>query len=186
MFTLTTFRSLAAAALLALGLATPGVAATVAACSADVASKVTGTSDCEVLTFGSGQPTQSEIDLLFPPNPGWKNIGGLVLTGDNQSGTWSISQALFDSYARLMVVFKGPDQASPVQPKGVVAYLLSDITGTYDTPFNNPMGGQPNPMDISGVSLYAAIPLPAGGLLLLTALGGLGIAARRRRKAQAA
>lgn len=39
---------------------------------------------------------------------------------------------------------------------------------------------------LSHVSLYgtpAAIPLPAGGLLLITALGGLGIAARRRRKA---
>ncbi|RKF12435.1 VPLPA-CTERM sorting domain-containing protein [Roseovarius spongiae] len=43
----------------------------------------------------------------------------------------------------------------------------------------------------SGLSHYTefgelpitTIPLPAGGLLLLTALGGLGIAARRRRKA---
>ena len=44
-----------------------------------------------------------------------------------------------------------------------------------------------NSNDASHLSIYgspaAAIPLPAGGILLLTALGGLGVAARRRRKA---
>lgn len=40
----------------------------------------------------------------------------------------------------------------------------------------------PGPAGLSNFGQVAAIPLPAGGLLLITALGGLGIAARRRRK----
>lgn len=47
--------------------------------------------------------------------------------------------------------------------------------------FNDFNGGVGNPdFALAGIAL-APIPLPAGGVLLLTALGGLGLAARRRK-----
>ena len=48
----------------------------------------------------------------------------------------------------------------------------------------DPDGNRLTQHELSHVSLYAApIPLPAAGILLISALGGLGFAARRRRKA---
>ena len=176
-------------------------AASVSTCSETVAGKVSNTSECEVLDFGSGNPSQAQLDLLFAPGPGWMEIeklnrsetsftGGsffpagtsLTIIGNGESGTWSVLASLFDTYDRLMLVFKGPDGQSPAEPKGVVAYLLSANSGTYDTPFGNGSEDATNRMDISYVALYAQIPLPAAGWLLLGGLGALGFAARRKRK----
>jgi len=62
---------------------------------------------------------------------------------------------------------------------------LTVTSGDYVTPINSQNGQN---FGLSHLTFYnseppVVIPLPAGGLLLITALGGLGIAARRRRKA---
>ena len=96
---------------------------------------------------------------------------------DLLSGTWSVTS--WAGIEKAMLVLKGGN--------GFAAYLLdlsAGLSGEWVTQaLTNNGGNQPA---LSHVSLYttpAPIPVPAAGLLLITALGGLGVAARRRRKA---
>jgi hypothetical protein len=116
------------------------------------------------------------------PLPGSNN--GLTITGTQQEGTWTIAQSIFDAWQRVMLVFKGGNDNNTF-PGSVVGYLIQDLTGDYESPLLNSRNF--NPRDISHVSLYVStpspIPLPAAGVLLIGALGGLGLLARRRRAA---
>lgn len=111
-----------------------------------------------------------------PPNP--DGILGAILDPDALSGTWSV-----DSWAgigKAMLVLKGGN--------GFAAYLLdltAGLTGGWSTQALT-VGRNNNQPALSHVSLYttpAPIPLPAAGFLMLGALGGLGLLARRRRAA---
>lgn len=98
-------------------------------------------------------------------------------------GTWSVST--FNNYTKAALVVKAGSEAW-------VAYLLdvTKLSGTWTTAdILNSGGKQP---DISHLTLYvggeqvdpvAPVPLPAAGLMLVGAIGGL--AALRRRKANA-
>ena len=61
---------------------------------------------------------------------------------------------------------------------------LAVTTGGWETPLNK----QGNNSGLSHLTFYdsvpptVVVPVPAAGILLITALGGLGVAARRRRK----
>lgn len=106
--------------------------------------------------------------------------GLLTLTygADNKSGTWSVSSWVGIGDA-MLVVKAGT---------GFIGYLIdttAGLSGTWTTlGLTNKGGNQP---EISHLTLYttpATVPVPAAGLLLLGALGGL--AALRRRKVLAA
>lgn len=127
--------------------------------------------------------------------------GGLSIAGSNLSGLWSIEQGLLDSYESVMLVLVGGKKKSP----DMMAYLLEGEAGTYSSPFlKGKRGtkamkisqfmlflGDPNPetpilaeelgyQSQTGGDYPAVVPLPATALLLIGALGGLGLAARRR------
>lgn len=99
------------------------------------------------------------------------------ITSDLFEGEWNVTS--WDGIDQAMLLLKGGD--------GFAAYLLdigAGLSGGWTT-LALSVGQNDNQPALSHVSLYttpAPIPLPAGGLLLITALGGLGIAARRRRK----
>ena len=182
-------------------LAAPMNMANAVTCSASVAASVSGTSACELGNTNNDflNPLQVNIDSKFGfsdwafdakdddldgVNDG-ANTLGLSLIGNTLSGTWSIASNAFDLFSDIMLVFKGG--AGNTEPGSYVAYLLSDISGDYQSPFTNPNNG--NPKNISHVSLYVRdsltpIPLPAGVWLFLTALGGFGFLGwRKNRKA---
>lgn len=100
-----------------------------------------------------------------------------TLGADALSGTWSVTS--WAGIEKAMLILKGGN--------GFAAYLLDltvGLNGEWITQALKNGGGQQPAL--SHVSLYttpAPIPVPAAGLLLITALGGLGLAARRRRKA---
>ena len=108
---------------------------------------------------------------------------GLVLTGDNLSGTWEINALAWDDNDFIMLTFSDGNGI----PDSYVGYLLTEADGTsgdYTTPFLNPGGNGGNAKDISNVSAYVIAtvsPLPAALPMFLAALGGLFWVGRRRR-----
>jgi len=111
---------------------------------------------------------------------------GKVLSGENigldadmnmpNPGTWSFTQGAMGGNPFLIVLKQSNNP-------GYAVWLFdgasaASFSGTWSVAWSNTN-------DISHLSVYgnpSPIPLPAGGLLLITALGGLGFAARRRRK----
>jgi hypothetical protein len=111
----------------------------------------------------------------------------------NYSGTWSISQALLDSWNFLAIILKDGNQ----DPIPTLAYLVNTSAGTWVTPWANqkctkgPEGecGDWDPLNsLSNVQLWVSgekiepppVPLPAAGFLMIGALGGLAVFRRRR------
>lgn len=101
------------------------------------------------------------------------------ITGDFFQGDWTISS--WSGVSAAVLVLKGGN--------GFAAYLLdisAGLTGQWITQvLLNGGGKQPQ---ISHVSLYtsagmppSSVPLPAAGLLMIGALGGLGLLRRRRK-----
>lgn len=101
------------------------------------------------------------------------------LEDDALSGSWSVGN--WNGVEKATLVLKGGN--------GFAAYLLdltAGLEGEWSTQALFVGKNNNNNPTLSHVSLYTTpspIPLPAAGWLLITALGGLGIAARRRRKA---
>lgn len=110
------------------------------------------------------------------------NAAAMTVTGSLLQGTIDIADFVFDTYETVAVVLKsGGGNATP---DFWVAYEVQKIAGLYDYKsifLNNNTGGQ---KALSHISLYgagkmSAVPLPAGGLLLLTGLGAFVL--RRKR-----
>lgn len=199
--------TLAAAAVLAAGMwgGSPAAAASLdcsdPSVSPDVSGLVTPNIGCEVLTDADNDSNEAVAGMFgiadweriakVDPLPGADPVGDplLTITGDAEGGMWSIAQSVLDTYENVMLIFKGGDQALP---QAVVGYLIQVASGDFDSPFfdiqnGGPLAGQFKVKNISHVSLYvsgmAPVPLPAAGFLLIGALGGLGLMARRRRRA---
>jgi len=179
-----------------------GTSVSAATCTSSVASKVTvlNTSINDGCDLGSdsndnvgGGVLDVNTDTMFGFSD-WTFLGkndfgtgetslNFTITGNDQSGTWTISNL---TYALYMLVLKGPNAQSGTQPDTYVGYLLSGTSGTYETPFF-----KTNPQDISHWSLYArgvafdpqsgTIPVPAALPLMAGGLGLLELLRRRRR-----
>lgn len=82
---------------------------------------------------------------------------------------------LFNSVAGTSMTFDNTDLGNPDAPTLGLSASFVTITGfTFD---RVAFGGTGNSMEFSNVS---AVPLPAGGLLLIGALGGLALLRRRK------
>lgn len=118
---------------------------------------------------------------------GNQNIGlSISFNGSATGGSWSINSNVFSLWQNVMLVLKGP-AGGTTQPN-YIGYLLDSTSGTFTTPFFNLRNG--NGQGVSHITAYVSgpvneIPVPAALPLLLTALGGLGLIARRRRRAAA-
>lgn len=103
--------------------------------------------------------------------------GILTITYDRRSkrGTWSVTG--WTGVGQAMLVIKGGN--------GFAAYLIdlaAGLDGTWSTAaLTNGGGKRPKVSHVTLYSVPASVPLPAAGLLLAGALGGL--AALRRRRA---
>jgi hypothetical protein len=106
--------------------------------------------------------------------------------GEGKSGDYDLTSFFTGFTGDIMLVFKDGVGS-------IVGYKLSldDLAGSWTTPFtcppflSNQGGCNGFPKDVSHISVYsnltpAVIPVPAAGLLLLGALGALGLVRRRR------
>lgn len=100
---------------------------------------------------------------------------GLVVTpsGGAEEGEWSFDSSLFDPNAFLIVL-------KAANSPGFAVWLFEgddadSSSGAFEVAWGH---------DLSHLSIYSrltTIPIPAAGLLLLGALGGLGYVGRRKR-----
>ncbi len=104
------------------------------------------------------------------------------------SGDYNLNSIVQPTWTDVMLVLKGP-AGGPISPNNYVGYLLAKDSnggwaGTWKSPFNNSNGPQPNPADVSHISLYyrgqvEVIPTPAA---VLPGLIGMGAAVFRKKK----
>lgn len=120
--------------------------------------------------------------VLFGKNDNGPQSGpnNVYYTGQGTTGgDWSVDPGAFDSVLRFLVVIKAGNSWA--------AYLFEALplseNGTWSTTaFPNP--NNTNLQNVSHISIYtssAPIPVPAAGLLLLTAVGGICVVSRRRK-----
>jgi hypothetical protein len=187
------FKTLLAAS--ALALMAGGANASSVACSAAVTDFVVPNVGCEVLTSANNDDNDSVKGMFLVDD--WMQIakvndpggtdGPLTVTGNQLSGTWSIAGSVFETWTKVMLVFKSSNENAGVLPGSVIGYLIELTPGDYDTPFSFFKDKQEEfeVKNISHVSLYVSnpspVPLPAAGFLLVGALGGLAALRRRRR-----
>lgn len=105
----------------------------------------------------------------------------ITIASGGTSGTWSLLDGLQFVAGEFYAIALKASNTSFV-------YLLdtSATSGTWSTrDFVNNGGQRPalSNLTLFGTATPAAIPLPATGLLLIGALGGLGLARRRRKAA---
>lgn len=118
--------------------------------------------------FGGAAADPLYSNVYFEADPTHLNIG-------SEEGSFYAS-----GFADLQLVADGDMYTSDDEVVGSLAKVLSDPFGLWISTSLSAMSTV-----TFDATLIASIPLPAGGLLLLTALGGLGIA-RRRRSAEPA
>ena len=191
MFALTTFRSLAAAGLLALGFAGAASAATINVLdSGDVQrGEVTCSAACSGLDTG---PVFGSIARIYPQPAGGQDPDDVAVFLNSIAGT-TFTTGLRTNLGTGVLAGQSDESATffttalwvALKLGNNYAFIRNDSPGTLRLEWDKTGSGG---FGLSNITEFgtAVIPLPAGGLLLLTALGGLGIAARRRRKAQAA
>lgn len=160
----------------------------------DVTGNAGGASECWG-TFDGNDPGPSgdgfQIGSTIYDFVAKSNIGGALEGADigltsstGTSGTWAFDATKWGAggYGDFIIVLKAA--SSP----GYASWLFTgaDAASTFgDWAIAWTTGGGKSTPDLSHISVYATpapIPVPAAGLLLITALGGLGVAARRRRK----
>lgn len=197
---MTAFKTFLLAGALAAGtaLASLGTAnAAIITCEATIATNVSGASACERSTtqdqdFLNTNPITVNAEGGFFDFTDWQFFGKIgeegppatgAGTGEGQSGTYDL-----DGFATLvnaddvMLIFKDG------QGTFLVGYLLANLVGTWDSPFEEPpfdFNGA-SPKDVSHISVYFRgqdTPVPTPGVVGLLGLGllGLGVLARRRK-----
>lgn len=153
----------------------------------DLTGNVSGAVDCEISSAGNDKLNISPITVNrgggFFDIDTWDYEGKLGSWG--KSGTYDLTSMFAGMTGEVMLVFKGARGTS------LVAYELDldNLAGTWTTPFDCDRfacGKNGKPKWARHVSVYsnvAAIPLPAAGLMLAGALGGLALLRRRRSAA---
>jgi hypothetical protein len=157
----------------------------------DLTGNVSGAVDCEISSVATDSVKVSPMTVnraggFFDINT-WEYEGklgsaGLTGTASGKSGTYDLSALLAGLTGDIMLVFKGPVGTT------LVAYQLDldNLAGTWTTPFDCDRftcGANGQPKWAKYVSVYsnlAPIPLPAAGLMLVGALGGLALVRRRK------
>ena len=182
----------------AAALSVMAASASAATCTTPVALGVQPSVDCHLGTTGQGGSgndapsflngegvfSQTDWEIIAKDNDldgtDEGNAAAMTVTGSLTSGGISIADFVFDTYSKVAVVLKSGNGV----PAFWVAYEVQKISGDYDyvSIFLNSNNGKQK--DLSHISLYgagkmSAVPLPAGGLLLLTGLGAFVI--RRKR-----
>jgi hypothetical protein len=157
----------------------------------DISTKAHEATDCTIAT-NVDQDFLETDPMTVNITPGFFDITDWVFLGKDetggQSGSYDFSALLGtlvldpgEVIDQLMLVFKSGAGTT------LVGYLVPDGAGDWDTPFTEPPFSFPgnDDKDVSHISAYyttktAVIPVPAAGLMLLGALGGLALARRRR------
>jgi len=125
--------------------------------------------------------------LFGPGGTGFTFGGGqnILPAGDTITGTIDFTTGAFDLLFRgndavaSLVMFTDFQESLGIAPSST----LTSIFGTTDNWDRSVLAFLPDSGTFSTSATIAPVPLPAAGWLLLTAFGGLGLAARRRRKA---
>lgn len=162
-------------------------------CPTNLDNNVSGATDCEysdtaAQDFLNTNPITVNAEAFFGVTnwafvTKWERPSGV----SGQRGSFDFSAFAAQVTGQAMLIFKDG------QGTTLVGYLISSLTGTWSSPFENPpfaiacnSNNVCNPKNVSHISLYtgaaapALVPVPAAGFLLVGALGGLAMLRRRK------